>query len=186
MAVLRRIVVTWSGLTALPGVSVFYAPFGTDAGADLMTFLNAVKGVFPAALSWNVPTSGDTLTDTSGLLTGAWTAGTGGNVSGTGAGAYAAGTGAYVNWQTATIIGSRRLKGRTFLCPLIVSTYTTTGIVGAGTLTTLQGAVTTLAATGHLTVWHRPTGPGVNDGGSGTVTAGLVPAQVTSLRTRRF
>jgi len=177
--------VSWGGATGLPGVSVFYAPFGADAGADLMTFFNAIKAFFPSGLTWQIPTSGDVITDGNGELTGAWTAGTGGTVVGTGAGSYAAGVGAYVNWQTGTIVDQRRLKGRTFLAPLIVGAYDSTGTIVNASLTTMQTAASVLAASTHLTVWHRPETSTSNDGSSGLVTAGLIPDQVTSLRTRR-
>lgn len=185
MAALRKIPVAWSGAAGLPGLSIFYAPFGTDAGADLMTFFNAVKGLFPSSVQWQVPTSGDTITDSDGAITGAWTAGTGGSVVGTGSGTYAAGVGAYINWQTGTIIGRRRLKGRTFLAPFITLNYDSSGSITPTALTTAQAAATALASSGHLVIWHRPTSIGAADGGSGAVVAGQVPDQVTSLRTRR-
>lgn len=186
MANLRRINVVWNGLTALPGLSVFYAPFGTDAGADLMTFFNAIKTQFPALLSWQIPTSGDTIQDSDGAITGAWTAGTGGLVQATGAGNYAAGTGAYVNWGTSTIVGRRRLKGRTFLSPLIAGNFDSVGTINNSVVTSLQTACATLAATGHIVIWHRPSSIGAADGTSGVVTSAQVPDQVTSLRTRRW
>ena len=186
MANLRRINVAWSGITALPGVSVFYAPFGTDAGANLNTFFGAIKGQFPASLSWNIPTSGDVIQDSDGAVTGAWTGGTGGSVVSTGTGVYPAGTGAYINWQTGTIVGRRRLKGRTFLAPLLSAAFDNSGTIATSTLSSMQAAATALAASGALVIWHRPTSIGAADGSSGAVTAGLIPDQVTSLRTRRF
>lgn len=185
MAVLRKIPVVWSGIGALPGLSVFYAPFGTDAGANLNTFFIAIKALFPPGMTWTVPTSGDTITDSTGLITGAWTGGSGGITTANGSGVYAAGTGAYVNWQTASIVGTRRLKGRTFLCPLTSGSYAASGTIVSTSQTTLQNAATTLAASGNLLIWHRPTTPGGSNGSSGTVVGALVPTQVTSLRSRR-
>lgn len=185
MATLRRIPVAWTGISALPGVSVFYAASATDAGANLATFFNAIKAQFPSPLQWTVPTSGDLINDADGALTGAWTGGTGGTTSATGSGIYPAGTGAYVNWQTAGIVNSRRLKGRTFLAPLLGAVFTTSGQISTTTQTALQTAATALATSGNIVIWHRPSAPGLSNGASSVVTGALVPLQVTSLRSRR-
>lgn len=185
MATLRRIYVSWVGATGLPGVSVFYAPSATDAGADLQTFFNAIKGLIPAVTTITIPTSGDTIDDATGALNGAWTGGTGGAVACTGGGNYFAGVGAYINWQTNGIVNSRRLKGRTFICPLTVNQSDSNGTLLAAAVTTLTTAAGVLAASGHIDIWHRPSAPGASDGASSLVVAALVPDQVTSLRTRR-
>jgi len=185
MASLRRLVVVWSGATGLPGVSVFYAPFGVDAGADLMTFFNAVKGLIPSVTTIAVPTNGDTVQDSDGAVIGSWTAGTGGTVACTGAGNYFSGVGAYINWGTATIIGRRRLKGRTFIAPMTVNQSDSNGTLLAAAVTTLTTAASTLAGTGHIVIWHRPNDEPPTNGSSGVVTSATVPDQVTSLRTRR-
>jgi len=150
-----------------------------------MTFFNAVKGLIPSVTSINVPTSGDTVDENTGTLASGWSAGTGGTVVCTGAGNYFAGVGAYINWGTTTIVAGRRLRGRTFICPMTVNQSDTNGTLLAAAVTTLQTAGNTLAGTGHLSVWHRPSAPGMADGTSGAVSSALVPDQVTSLRTRR-
>lgn len=185
MANLRRINVAWVGATGLPGVSVFYCPSATDAGADLLTWVGAIKGLIPAVTTITVPTNGDLVDDVTGQLSGSWTGGTGGATACTGGGNYFAGVGAYVNWGTALIIGGRRLRGRTFVCPLTVNQSDANGTLLAAAVTTLTTASSTLAATGHLSIWHRPSAPGMSDGASSTVTSATVPDQVTSLRTRR-
>lgn len=183
MANIEKIEVLWSGATGLPGVSVFYGGSGLAANAAIKTFFTAVQSLFPAGLQWQIPTSGDTVDVASGVLTGSWVnAPGGGTVVASGAANYAAGCGAFVKWQTSAVIGGRRLKGRTFLAPLINSAYDNGTIVNAN-LTTIQNAANALATAAVTTVWHRPVG------GSGGVavspTAALVPDQVTSLRTRR-
>jgi hypothetical protein len=90
-----------------------------------------------------------------------------------------------VRWQTAGIENFRRVKGRTFLCPLIVGAFDTAGTIFGTNQATLQAAATILAATGKLVIWHRPP-TGTHVGGSmHAVTGALVPDKVTSLRTRR-
>jgi hypothetical protein len=185
VATIRRCEVTWSGLTGLPGLSVFHAPAGIDPTGSLVTFFNAIKGVFPTPLTWDIPNTGDELSDSTGVLTGGWAGAGGGAVVGTAAAPHAAGTGAFVSWATTAIVGGRRLKGRTFLAPLWNSGYDGSGTILLATQTTLQTACNALASSGVLVVWHRPTTPGGSDGVSHAVSAGTVPDKVTSLRSRR-
>lgn len=185
MTDIDRVEVTWTGLSGLPGVSVMYFIPGNPAPASLVTFFTAIQSVFPAGLSWTIPTSGDTIDDATGTLTGGWSTSGGGTVAASGAAAHAAGCGAYVNWSTGSIVGGRRLKGRTFLAPLMNSAYDNAGTIVTGNLTTLQNAATALAVGDGLVVWHRPTSPGGSDGIAALTISAQVPDQVTSLRSRR-
>jgi len=186
MSTIRRIPVLWGGIAGMPGYSLFYAAGASTATAELLAFFNAVKALFPTGLQWTVPIVGDTLDDTTGALNGQWTDAGGGIVSATASGAYAAGTGAWVGWKTAAIVGGRRLQGRTFMCPLQSTVgYDSSGTILSAAITTMSGAASTLAASGKLVVWHRPP-PGGNTGSSAAITAGVVPDQVTSLRSRRY
>jgi len=185
MADLERIVVVWNGTSGLPGASVFYGALGASANADIKTFFTSIQSLFPAGLTWAVPGNGDLLDDATGILTGVWiNTGGGGTVSASGAAAHAAGVGAYVNWRTSTVIGRRRLMGRTFLAPLMNSAYDAQGTIVAANLTTLQTAANALVTAGHTRIWHRPDSS--HTGGIAQVpAAATVPDQVTSLRTRR-
>jgi len=182
---IRKMPVVWGTGIGGSGVSVFYSPFGVDATVELATFFNAIKTVFPNAVTWDIPGTGDVIDDTTGLITGAWTAGTAASVSGTGGtGAYVAGTGAFVRWQTGGIVNGRRVRGRTFLCPLITTAFDSNGTLSNPNVTTFQTAATTLAASGKLLIWHRPSAGG-SDGSNHVVVGATVPDKVTSLRTRR-
>jgi len=182
---LHRVPVAWTTGPGGTGVSVFYTNFGSDATVELAAFFNAIKAFFPTSVSWNIPSSGDVVDEVSGLITGAWIGGTAASVSGTTGTAYAAGTGAYVRWQTSGIVNGRRVKGRTFLCPLVGSSYQTDGTIVDGNVATIQTAANNLVLAGKLRIWHRPTSAGANNGSAFTVTAGTVPDRVTSLRSRR-
>jgi hypothetical protein len=182
---LRRVPVTWTTGPGGIGVSVFYSPFGTDATVELGAFFNSIKAFFPPAVSWNVPSSGDVVDDVTGLITGAWTGGTTGSIVGTGSGAYAAGTGCYVRWQTAGIVAGRRVKGRTFLAPMIGNSYQSDGTILDATLATINAAAVTLVGFGKTSIWHRPSAKGANDGVSFPVIGSTGPDKVTSLRSRR-
>jgi hypothetical protein len=185
VAAIRRVPVSWTTGPGGAGVSIFYSAFGTDATAALGTFFNAGKAKFNTGVTWAIPSSGDTIDENTGLITGAWTGGTAASISGTSSGAYAAGTGYYINWLTGTIRNGRKFRGRTFMCPIIITSYATDGTIDNSFLTQMQTDATALAAAGVLKVWGRPTTPGGSDGISQTVVAGQVPDKVTSLRTRR-
>lgn len=186
MADLERIIVVWSGLQGLPGVSVFYGGLAGSANAAVKTFFTSCQSLFPAGLSWAIPGGGDLIDSATGLLTGTWVNGAGGGtVAASGAVPHAAGCGAYVNWKTGVVIGRRRLQGRTFMAPLINGAYDNQGTIIAGNLTTLQNAATALVTGATTRVWHRNTSVGSSDGVAATPTLALVPDQVTSLRTRR-
>lgn len=185
MADIDRVEVAWTGLAGLPGVSVFHFIPGNPAPASLVTFFTAIAGVFPLGLSWTIPTSGDTFDDATGTLTGGWTGSGGGTVAASGAAQHASGCGAYVNWATGFIVNGRRLRGRTFLAPIMNSAYDSAGTIVTGNLTTLQNAATALAVGDGMVIWHRPTTPGASNGSSALTISAQVPDQVTSLRSRR-
>lgn len=185
MATIRRCYVTWNGLTALPGLSVFYAPSGVDPTGDLVTFFNAIKALFPSGLTWTVQNGGDELSDATGVITGAWAGAGGTGVVGSGGGlAYAAGVGCYVNWQTGTIVNGRRVRGRTFLTHMITTAYDTSGTITNANVVTIQNAANAVVAGGKTVIWHRPS-PGGSNGSSAALLSANVPDQVTSVRTRR-
>lgn len=182
---MRRMQVGWQTGVGGSGVSVFYSPFGVDMTTDLATFFNALKAQFPTVVTWDIPGSGDVIDEVSGKITGAWTAGTAATITATGAGNYAGGTGAYIKWQTAGIVNGHRVRGRTFLVPIVVTSYDAQGTIAAAAQTLYNTTATTLAATGKMLIWHRPTSSTSNDGSSHPVVAGSSPDKVTSLRTRR-
>ena len=185
MSVIRRVPVTWATGVGGAGVSIFYSNEVDDATAALGAFFNAIKGAFPSAVSWSIPSSGDKLEATTGVLTGTWSGGTAATYSGPAAVAYAAGTGAYVRWLTNTIRDGRKFVGRTFLAPVSTGLYESNGTIETANLATLQTAANTLAASGKIVIWGRPTAPGASDGLFAGVTSAVVPDKVTSLKSRR-
>lgn len=185
MADLRRYRVTWSGLTNLPGVSTFYSADPDDLSVGLAAFFSSISSHFPNSIHWDMPTTGDKIDVATGHLTGTWTGGTLINQGGSGGStAFAAGTGARILWGTSLIVGTHRLKGRTFLCPLLSSEYATNGSILAATITALTTNAGTLAATGKMVIWHRPP-KGASSGVASTVTSGVCDSRVTSLYSRR-
>ena len=187
MAVIMRVPVVWSGVTGLPGVSVFHG-VGTSTAVvtDLLSFFDAIKAFIPSGTQIQVPSSGDSIEDATGALAGSWSLGGGGTVSGTGSGAWAAGVGVAVTWRTGGIRNGRRVRGRTFLAPLISSSFDTSGTMDSTELNAIQAAADALVGGDELVVWSRPTTSGGSDGTSNLVTAATVPDRVTALRSRRY
>lgn len=185
MAVIRRVPVVWQTGAGGAGVSNFYSASADDATASLGTFFNAIKALFPAAVSWQIPSSGDTLEATTGELTGAWSGGTAATIASSGSGTYAAGTGAYVRWYTGAVRSGRKFIGRTFLCPVLSAVYDNDGTLTSGNVTIIQNAATALAGTGLIGIWGRALDDPPTNGIFMSVTSGVCPDKVTSLRTRR-
>jgi hypothetical protein len=190
MANMRRYNVAWQNWPGAPGVSVFYSDTSVDISTftdALRAFYNSLVSLLPAALTIQVPAAGDIISDTDGSITGAWSDGTPVTVvTGTGAGAYAGNAGAVVHWLTDGVINGRRLRGRTFIVPLVSTAYDTAGSLGTGAITTLTNAATTLeAAVGpSMLIWHRPKAPAA--GSSSNVTSTRIPDLAVSLRSRRI
>jgi len=191
MADIFRLRVPWSGSGVVgPGLSTFYCDGGATAAnisPAVHTFFEAIKSFFPTGVTWQIPNGGDLIDPTTGLLTGVWTSGGAFTSVGTDASNYAAGTGARITWNTAAILRGRRVKGRLFLVPLTVLSYSGDGTLNNGNRTTIETAANAYtAATGVLpVVWNRPTTPGGTNGTSSLITSASVPDMVTALRTRR-
>lgn len=185
MANIREVIVEWAGLTGLPGVSVFYSGAAVDITVELATFFTSIQSLFPSAMQWTIPSSGDVLDEVTGDLVSDWTGGTGAVVNGSGGSAtYAAGVGAMVRWNTPLVFNSRRMRGRTFLTHLSTAAYQSDGTLLAATRTQLGNAATTFGTgTDNPLFWHRP----VNGAGGQAVaaTSAFIPDRVTWLQSRR-
>lgn len=186
MATLRKVPVVWATGAGGPGLSVFYSDTADDITVLLGTFFNAIKASFPPVVAWTIPAAGDTIDSTTSQPNGVWSGGTAASIAGTGGATYMAGTGGMVRWLTGSILNGRKVYGRTFLLPLFNGAGDSDGSLGAGTLATLQGAATTIAATAKLRVVHRPTSVAAADGSAFVVSAAVVPDKIVSLRGRRF
>jgi len=180
-----RVRVEWNGLTGLPGISTFYVGT-TDADiSELVTFFNAIKGVFPSGLTWTVPAVGDVFDEASGELEGTHIfTGAGSVVANGGAVAYAAGVGVRVRWLTGAVKNGRRVTGSTFLTHIKGTSYDTAGTIANADVTTIQTAASAFVASGSpWGVWSRP----VNGAGGSfhALSAAQVPDKVAWLSTRK-
>ncbi len=187
MATIDRIRCEWTGGTGLPGVSTFYAlPAATGAVAALDTFWQVVDAYLPDGVSVTTPNSGDSIESTTGELVGGWTSTGGATRTGTLTTDWAAGVGLRVTWQTNSVLRGRRVKGATFLAPLLVSVFDNNGTLDSTVQSTILAGANVLAAASVLEVWSRPTTPGGSDGGYSSVTSATIADRPTSLRTRRY
>jgi hypothetical protein len=197
MTSIQRIRVNWTGFFGGPGVSTFYATAASTLVPQLRAFFAALVSALPNTVTIHVEEGGDEIESTTGEIVGSWTTGVSANVVGTSAVAYPAAAGALVDWQCATILSGRRLRGRTFLVPLQGSSYDTSGQVTSSTRAAILAAAQALvaAAAGNLVVWQRPrkareadgSRPAITarGGGYGSVTGASVPGPVAVLRSRR-
>lgn len=188
MATLNKIPVSWGSWPGAPGVSTFYT-FGGNLDNDtaaLRTFFNALITLIPSGITLSVPGVGDDIDDSDGLINGAWNATAApAIVTGTASGVYAGNAGAIVHWLTAGVANGHRVRGRTFLVPLISTAFDSGGSISTTALTTLRNAATTMISSmaGSLRVWHRPSPAGA--GSSHVVLTSSVPDLAITLRSRR-
>ncbi len=183
---MNRVKVGWSGLSGLPGLSTFYVGTGITDMTPIRNFFDAWKTFVPTALQWQIANSGDQIQEATGVIVGSWSGPAQATVIGAGgAGGYAAPVGAEVRWDTSAIIDGRRIRGRTFMVPILGALYDSSGTIATATLTSMQTAASALvtALAGEMKVWHRKNakGPGAN----ATVTSALVPDKAYVLRRRR-
>jgi len=194
MADLKRCSVAWQGWPGAPGVTQFYLDdTGGQAQVDaIRAFFNASQSLFPAGLTIQVPNSGDTVDEITGKLTGTWSVATQPlPTTGNAPGAYAGNAGAVVHWLTQSVTRNRRIRGRTFLVP-VVAAFDTAGSLAPTAQSTISNAAAALVASaaGLIHVWVRPvyqpkTGVLLRGGMSAPITSSRVPDLAVSLRSRR-
>lgn len=187
MANLARVRCVWSGAPVVgPGLTTFYFDEAHEGFAsDVSTFFQAVDAYIPIGVTIAVPSDGDLLDVATGELTGTWAEAASGPGVGAGFGAYPSGVGARLVWSTDGIVAGRRVRGSTFLCPLVNSSYGTDGTLDNATKDALEAAGNALrAASGtNMKIWSRPA-PG-RPGAASSIVAATCPDKVSWLRSRR-
>lgn len=183
---LMRLRCRWDGWKGGPGISTFYAdPAGASVQTPLKNFFNAFANYLPNGITITIPSSGDTIDDATGALTGQWSAGADQVVTGSSSQNMSIAAGPFVTWSTGALHRGRHLRGRTFLVPFAVSAFASDGSIDA----TLKGIVNTACGTlmtnvaSALMVWGRPV-LGVG-GSSAPVTSGACSSKAGVLRSRR-
>lgn len=189
MADISRLTATWSQWPGAPGITQLYSGNGSPTQA----MVDGFRGLFqplvaylPSGLTVQVNGSGDVFDDATGLITGVWSVGTTpAPTIGSGTGNYAGNAGAVINWLTSLVHGRRRLRGRTFMVPLVSAAYDTQGSLSSACITALQtGAAAMIAGGGgEFVVWSQPKPDG--SFAVGTVNGFKVPDLAATLRSRR-
>lgn len=189
-----EVVVLWTGaLAGLPGYSKFrfQGELGgttlTTAGANLRTFLDAIKAGIPSAVTLTVQPSA-TWHDDDGTLTAELALPTPpAAVVGTGAGAINAAAGFLVRWFTGAINGGKKVEGRTYFVPTVNSTFDTNGTIADAFRTTAQAAANAFAASTPSPAVNSRARPGNPAAGNQTVSilSATVPDKQVVLRSRR-
>lgn len=181
-----RVGLTGSGVTG-PGVATHYflGTASSDNVTAFKTFWQAMAGQMPQGVTITVPNEGEVIDDNTGDLVSTWTAGTAQTFVGAGATGYAQGVGARIVWQTLGTTGNRRVRGTTFVVPLLSSAWDPDGTMRTVVVAALKDAgdalVDSLAEA--LVILTRQTP--AHSGTSHAVTGVSVPDTPSWLRSRR-
>ena len=186
----------WSGFSGAPGYTNFHfegsdTPTQTqldETAAKVRTFFQAFVTYLPTPLTITYPSEIEQFQTENGVLSQTWPIAPPANTVGTGVGQYSSAAGACINWTTNTIVNGRRIRGRTFMVPLLPAN----AFQSDGTLAVAAVVAFNSAATGFrnnetglpFVIWHRPSLGGV-DGDAGPVTASSVSDMTAVLRSRR-
>jgi hypothetical protein len=161
--------VNWSGTTGGAGVSVFNARWSVGSLGSLQPFADAVrvffdslKAIVPNEVSWTFPAEVQEFDTSSGQLKSVHAVTAPASVSATSSGSFAHASGARIDWHTPAIVNGRRLRGRTYMVPLVNTSFGPDGLVTTTARTTLTNAgnalINALATPGSLAVWSRTHG----------------------------
>lgn len=188
MALMNRVRCTWSGggITG-PGLSTFYVRTGAlGFPADIAALFYTLRLRIPPSVTITVPNSGDVISSDTGALAGVWSDAGGAAIVGSGTGDFALGVGARIRWNTGGIVRGRRVRGSTFVAPLVSSCFTGTGSLNDTVVADFQTAADTLVTSlaDDLYVWSRPSG--LYAGVASLVDSATVPDAVSWLRSRRI
>jgi len=169
-----------------PGVSTFYFDqAGSGFNAGLKTFFTAIAGRVPATVLWTVPNVGDLIDTGTGDIVGTWTDGTQGSVSGSGTAAYMHGVGGRIVWTTNGRTNNRLVKGTTFLVPLTVAQFTTSGDMDPAAAAAIKSAAGTLVSTAGFDMVILTKATDAAAGAAHDIVAWDVPVTPSWLRTRK-
>ena len=190
MALISQGRIVWQTGGGGTGYSVLnFTVAATQAEADVRgnlmgNFAQNIDVVMPSAVTWSIDEELRILDDTDGSLQGTFAISpTNSSGIGTGGTTYAMGVGGSIVWDTGAIVAGRRARGRTFIVPMADAGYDVNGTLVEAVRTNIQGPATTLAGSGDLVVWSRPTPDRV--GTSNVVTSGRASDDIAWLRTRK-
>jgi hypothetical protein len=147
------------------GYITFYAAGSTTLAAWITAATTFIQSAWGTGAGGGLPSGvtiqGDGVIDeldpATGDLTGSQAVTPPGVISGAGTGTYAAPTGACVSWLTSGFVNGRRLRGRTFIVPVVSSKFQSDGTLDATFLSQIRTAANIYAGGAYIpVVWHRP------------------------------
>lgn len=185
--------VNWLGASGGPGVTVFHGrpPSGTTdeqvgeaMAGRARAFFDAVRFTIPEDYVLSFPGEAIELNTTTGILEDVYTFTAPADVLGGGEGEFARPAGARIEWRTPAIVAGRRLRGRTFIVPMIGGAFDVDGTLDTTVIATLQAAADDYLDAGVFAdsqpvVWSR------THGILADITSALIPDEATILRSRR-
>lgn len=177
----------WSGGRIGNGASVFHfaatssPSVAQGAVSAIHAFFNTIRTLIPSGITITDPLEVRVL-DAGGTLVQVIPVNPQSPVLGSGTGAWQNGAGGMIRWSTASVVGGRRLLGRTYIVPMR-STAFTAGNMDPAASATLSVAGTDLISamagvSAPLQVWSR------KNAVVAPVIAATVPARPSGLRTR--
>lgn len=188
-----RVTAQWTGFDGAPGYTTLF--FGGDTGAGspsvvrqaAFDFFFSITPLLPNGVTIAVDRDVPTIDESTGTVTSFNYVSDGENqMTSTSSGVYSAVSGAVINWNTDGLVNGRRVRGRTFIVPILSTAYDTAGSLTPAALSTLRDAATELVEGdgGYgFGVWSRPSSAG---GGSFHQAVGAtVPDMTAVLRSRR-
>ena len=178
--------VVWTGTPVVgSGISLFHFGSATPTGVTLALkdFFTTLKATCPSGITWTIDSAYTLLDETNGDIVDAGTDGTTQTVTSGGTGTnFANGVGYRIVWNTGGIFHNRRVKGSTFIVPLVADYLEGASNISSVAQTAAGSAAATLIASGHeMVVWSR----GEGDGEKNAVLSATVPDKVSWLRSRR-
>ncbi len=192
MPTLYRVTAVTGGFLGGPGYSNFY--FATDvmtesqalgASQKVGAFMTEIAPHMPVGWTFDVEGEVPEFNPTTGQLLEVFDGGAGAGFGYGTEAKYAAGVGAVLSTKSPVIHRTRRLRGRTFICPLPINSYDNQGTLDATVRSALQLAADNFYQGSYTPViWGRPVNK--TGGGWGAVSSWNVPDRVSTLRSRRI
>lgn len=184
---LARVRTSWSGAPVVgPGVSTFYFDEAASGFvAAVSAFFVSLAARVPTGVLFTTLNTGDIVDEDTGALVGTWTDGVTGTAATSGSGVYASGVGCRGRWSTSGIKNGRRVRGSTFIVPLVGSAYQSDGTIDGTVWTSIRTSFDNLytATAGNMYIWSRPV---AGAGGQANLVIGDdLPDKVSWLRSRR-
>lgn len=188
--------VAWSIPNAGPAVSVFHFANTDDTSplavvTALRAAFNAISAYIPNEVMVQFPAEYTVLDNLTGQAIDFRSIVPPAPVVGSSSGTWAAGSGARLVWATDSVGNGRRVRGTTYLVPLVATTFDTNGVVAPAAQTAIAGAFSTFlaaASSGSITmgVFHRPTLSPPGGGYMARAVSVSVPGTPATLRGRKY